>query len=183
MRDPYTVLGVSPDATEEEIKRAYRRLAKQYHPDLHPGDAEAARKMQEINAAYEQLQNPSQRNAAADRRQGNAASYGSSGYDPTYGSAQGRQDYGQQDYGDIFGQWSNYGRAARRPVFLYILAAIVIINLVVNLLGGLFYRRSGYDSAYPYYSYNEVQPTRGEDILPGGGPYGYWGYQQPDSGN
>ena len=51
MSDPYQVLGVSPDATDEEIKQAYRRLAKKYHPDLNPGDEEAARKMQEINAA------------------------------------------------------------------------------------------------------------------------------------
>ena len=56
--DPYKVLGVSPDASDEEIKRAYRRLAKKYHPDLNPGDAEAARKMQEVNTAYEQIKNP-----------------------------------------------------------------------------------------------------------------------------
>ena len=54
--DPYKVLGVSPDASDEEIKRAYRRLAKKYHPDLNPGDEEAARQMQRINAAYEQIQ-------------------------------------------------------------------------------------------------------------------------------
>ncbi len=56
--DPYKVLGVSPDASDEEIKRAYRRLAKQYHPDRNPGDQLAAKKMQEINAAYEQIKNP-----------------------------------------------------------------------------------------------------------------------------
>ena len=56
--DPYKVLGVSPNATDEEIKQAYRRLAKQYHPDRNPGDAEAAKKMQRINAAYEQIKNP-----------------------------------------------------------------------------------------------------------------------------
>ena len=58
IQDPYKVLGVSPDASDEEIKQAYRRLAKQYHPDRNPGDAEAAKKMQEINAAYEQIKNP-----------------------------------------------------------------------------------------------------------------------------
>ena len=58
MDDPYKVLGVSPDATDEEIKQAYRRLAKKYHPDRNPDDKEAARKMQEVNAAYEQIKNP-----------------------------------------------------------------------------------------------------------------------------
>ena len=56
--DPYQVLGVSRDASDEEIKQAYRHLAKKYHPDLNPGDQEAARRMQEVNAAYEQIKNP-----------------------------------------------------------------------------------------------------------------------------
>ena len=56
--DPYKVLGVSRDASDEDIKKAYRRLAKKYHPDLNPGDAEAARRMQEVNAAYEQIKDP-----------------------------------------------------------------------------------------------------------------------------
>ena len=56
--DPYKVLGVDRNATDEEIKQAYRRLAKKYHPDLNPGDQEAARRMQEVNAAYEQIKNP-----------------------------------------------------------------------------------------------------------------------------
>ncbi|MBQ7344489.1 MAG: J domain-containing protein [Oscillospiraceae bacterium] len=55
--DPYVILGVPHGASDEEIKRAYRRLAKKYHPDLNPGDEEAAKQMQRVNAAYEQLQN------------------------------------------------------------------------------------------------------------------------------
>ena len=54
--DPYKVLGVSPDATEEEIKKAYRDLSKKYHPDLNPGNEEAAKKMSEINSAYDMIQ-------------------------------------------------------------------------------------------------------------------------------
>lgn len=56
--DPYKVLGVSSDASDEEIKKAYRSLAKKYHPDLHPNDPAAQAKMNEINAAYEQIKNP-----------------------------------------------------------------------------------------------------------------------------
>jgi DnaJ domain len=53
--DPHAVLGIAPDAGEEEVARAYRELAKRYHPDHSPGDAEADRRMAEINAAYELL--------------------------------------------------------------------------------------------------------------------------------
>ena len=47
--DPFQILGVSPNASEDEIRQAYRRLAKKYHPDLNPGDPTAAQKMNEIN--------------------------------------------------------------------------------------------------------------------------------------
>lgn len=56
--DPFQVLGVSPDASEDEIRQAYRRLAKKYHPDLNPGDKAAAQKMNEVNAAYDAIKNP-----------------------------------------------------------------------------------------------------------------------------
>ena len=87
--DPYKVLGVSPDASDEEIKRAYRRLAKEYHPDRNPGDEAAAKKMQQINAAYEQIKNP-------EKAQPNSGSYQSQSYDP-FG-----RGYGQEDAGDPY---------------------------------------------------------------------------------
>jgi len=78
--DPYKVLGVPPDASDEEIKRAYRQLAKRYHPDMNPGDAEAARKMNEINEAYDQIKNPEK--AREPYRQSAAGSYGGPYGDP-----------------------------------------------------------------------------------------------------
>ena len=55
MKDPYSVLGVRADASDEEISKAYKNLARKYHPDLHPGDKAAEQKMTEINAAYESI--------------------------------------------------------------------------------------------------------------------------------
>ena len=57
VKDPYQVLGVSPDASDEEIKKAYRDLTKKYHPDLNPGDESAAEKMHDVNAAYDAIKN------------------------------------------------------------------------------------------------------------------------------
>jgi curved DNA-binding protein len=60
-QDYYETLGVSRDADEKEIRRAFRRLARQYHPDVNPGDAEAEERFKEINEAYEVLSNPEKR--------------------------------------------------------------------------------------------------------------------------
>ena len=56
--DPYAVLGVARGASEQEVKDAFRRLAKTCHPDLHPGDPQAERRFKEINAAYDAIRNP-----------------------------------------------------------------------------------------------------------------------------
>ena len=110
--DPYQVLGVGPDATDDEIKQAYRRLAKKYHPDLNPGDPVAAKKMQQVNAAYEQIKNPEK----AQPNPGSQSGYGGYGYDP-FGGAW-HQSYTGQSAGGQSGdsyqqaayQYIRYGR-------------------------------------------------------------------------
>ena len=111
--DPYKVLGVARDASDEEIKQAYRRLAKKYHPDLNPGDEEAARKMQQVNEAYDQIKNP-QKAGPQGNPYGNP--YGS--YDPFGGfdpfGAYGRQSAQSQQRGDPYEnsaeQYIRFGR-------------------------------------------------------------------------
>lgn len=86
MTDPYEVLGVSRNATDDEIKTAYRKLAKKYHPDLNPGDEEAARKMNEVNAAYDAIQK-----GETGPAYGAGPQYG--GYQYSYQSYAGSQQY------------------------------------------------------------------------------------------
>lgn len=114
--DPYKVLGVSRDASDEEIKKAYRKLAMKYHPDRNPGDETAAKKMQEINAAYDQLTNPEKNYRASGQSYGGYG-YGGYGYDP-FG---GRQ---QRPSGDQYQQAAeNYIRFGRFQEALNVLNA------------------------------------------------------------
>lgn len=110
--DPYKVLGVEQGASQEEIKRAYRRKAKEYHPDLHPNDPNAAMKMNEINQAYDMLMNPdkyAQKRAeeqARQQRQSYGNPYGQYGYGG-YGQSQGSQQQGS--YQGNGGWYSDFG--------------------------------------------------------------------------
>ncbi len=92
MTDPYKVLGVSKGASEAEITKAYRKLAKKYHPDLNPGDEAAAEKMREINAAYDILKN----GGPTETNSGYSGGYSGGGYDPFrgYGGFGGYTGYG-----------------------------------------------------------------------------------------
>ncbi len=82
MQDPYRVLGVSPNASEDEIKKAYRNLAKKYHPDVNNGSAEAEARMKEVNEAYSEVMK-------MRRGGGSSSGYSSYGANSGYGGYSG----------------------------------------------------------------------------------------------
>ena len=106
-RDYYEVLGLSKNASDAEIKKAYRSMAKQYHPDLHPGDAEAEAKFKEVNEAYAVLSDADKK-AKYDQ-------FGHAAFDPTMGGGAGGYGGGFggfgdfSDLGDIFGSFFGGG--------------------------------------------------------------------------
>ncbi len=112
-RDYYEVLGVSKTAADADIKKAYRKLAKENHPDLHPGDQAAEARFKEINEAYEILSNSDKRSRYDQ--------FGFAGVDPNYAAQQGGGfgggfdggfDFG--DLGDIFGSFFGGGFGGAR---------------------------------------------------------------------
>ncbi len=102
-RDYYEVLGVSKGASDDEIRKAHRKLAKKYHPDLNRDNPEAAEKFKELNEAYEVLSDKDKR-AKYDQ-------FGFAGVDPNYGAGQGGFGGGfdMGDLGDIFGSFFGGG--------------------------------------------------------------------------
>ena len=102
-RDYYEVMGVPKNATDEEIKKAYRKLAKKYHPDLNPGDKTAEAKFKEVNEAYEVLSDKDKK-ARYDQ-------FGHAGVDPNFGGGAGGGSpfTGDIDLGDIFNSFFGGG--------------------------------------------------------------------------
>ena len=108
-RDYYEVLGVEKTASEDEIKRAFRKLAKKYHPDANPGDDAAAEKFREAQEAYAVLSDADKRraydtygHAAFDANSAAGASSGFGGF-----------DFGSMDFSDIFGDLFGFGGGGR----------------------------------------------------------------------
>ena len=92
VQDPYRVLGIDKNATEEEIKKAYRKKAKECHPDLHPDDPDAQQKMNEVNEAYDMLKNPDK--------------YRQQSYSQTYSNPY-QNTYQYADFTDFFSSFQN----------------------------------------------------------------------------
>jgi len=106
-QDYYQLLGVSKTADEKEIKKAYRKLAREYHPDLHPDDKVAEEKFKQINEAHEVLSDPEKR-AQYDKFGSQWKQYQQGGGNPNdfwgqYGSQRGGQQMNYEDLGNIFG--------------------------------------------------------------------------------
>jgi len=157
MTDPYSVLGVSRTATDDEIKKAYRKLAAKYHPDLNPGDKLAENKMQEVNNAYELIKDirsgkKSESAAYGNQNQnyGGNPGYGYGGYwyGGSYGPAQngyGRnytqnsQTYQEdEDFTDAWQQYTRNVRIVRFP-FLKILLGLILFRFLSRLFFGFLF--------------------------------------------
>lgn len=123
MRDPYDILGVGKTAPQEEIKKAYRRLAKEYHPDLHPDDKIVEQKFKEVTAAYDLLSDPDKRarydrgelDAEGNERMRPGAGWGGGGAGRRRSSPFGFDtgEFSAEDiFADLFGRGPRRGGAA-----------------------------------------------------------------------
>ncbi|HEY4542651.1 MAG TPA: molecular chaperone DnaJ [Noviherbaspirillum sp.] len=156
-RDYYEILGLAKNASEDEIKKAYRKLAMKYHPDRNPDSKAAEEKFKEAKEAYEMLSDPGKREAY-DR-------YGHAGVDPNMGGG-GGQGFGNFSdafgdiFGDIFGQAGARGGRGGPQVYR---GADLRYNLEITLEQAA----NGYDTTIRVPSWDECDTCHGSGAKPG----------------
>ncbi|MBQ4269963.1 MAG: DnaJ domain-containing protein [Clostridia bacterium] len=154
MQDPYATLGVSRTASDDEIKKVYRKLAAKYHPDLNPGDKIAEQRMQEVNRAYELIKDLrsgkiTEAEAYGSQNQGYeqnpnygyggywyGGSYGQNGHNRTYTqNSEGYQE--EENFEDIWQNYTQNVRVVKFP-FLKIILGLMAFRFLSRLLFRLF---------------------------------------------
>lgn len=158
-RDFYEILGVAKNASEDDIKKAYRKLAMKYHPDRNPDNKEAEEKFKEVKEAYEMLTNPEKREAY-DR-------YGHAGVDPNMGGGGGGFGAGGfgDAFGDIFGDIFGGGRGRSSGPQVYRGA-----DLRYNLEITLEQAAHGYETTIRVPSWDKCDTCHGSGAKPGTQP-------------
>jgi molecular chaperone DnaJ len=158
-RDFYEILGVAKTASEDEIKKSYRKLAMKYHPDRNPDNKEAEEKFKEVKEAYEMLTNPEKREAY-DR-------YGHAGVDPNSGMGGGGFGAGGfgDAFGDIFGDIFGGGRGRSSGPQVYRGA-----DLRYNLEITLEQAAAGFDTTIRVPSWDKCDTCHGSGAKPGTQP-------------
>lgn len=180
MRDPYEVLGVSPDADDTTVTKAYRSLARRYHPDLNPGDKSAEQKMQEINSAYDTIKDirsgkknyipggepePSPYGGAYQNYSGNTN--GDSPYSD--GDFGGYSDYSDEEFRRVWQRSSGRGVTFFRIPIFRIIFILLLLRFAFWLLFSFMSFLGGYPSDYGQSRgtayYEEYSPEETSDSI------------------
>lgn len=164
--NPYDTLGVSSDASDEEIAKVYKKLAKKYHPDLNPGNDAAARRMGEINQAYDQIK--TMRQNGTTWQDMNSNPYGNPYNNNSYSTY---QDPFSAFYESARSYTYYYQKPKAHPmgIILAVLVTILFVRFILSLLFGGYgyyyavpdyydYPAEYYSYSVPGYSYEQTMP-------------------------